>query len=204
MDYEISNRIGVERLVEDLIQESMARGDFSNLSGQGKPLNQSSNYNPYVDFTTHKLNQVLIDNGFAPEWILLEKEIREEIRRLRRDISYLRHKYGPVLTQVEEDEWNCLVQEFKEDCDTLNKMIFKFNLTVPSLHKQMMTFQLDRASKKALSTFSPEIQESVKNGSYKFKTNSSTKENSENRPQKSTPNESDSFLGFVMSIFSKP
>lgn len=36
----------------------MSKGEFSNLSGLGKPLPQHQNTNPYVDFVTHKLNQV--------------------------------------------------------------------------------------------------------------------------------------------------
>ncbi len=51
-------RYGIDRLVEDLIQESMAKGDFSNLKGAGKPL-QYQNHNPFVDIATHKINQVL-------------------------------------------------------------------------------------------------------------------------------------------------
>lgn len=181
----------MERLVEDLIQESMARGDFENLSGKGKPLNHSSTYNPYVDFTTHKLNQVLIENGFAPEWILLDKEIREERCKLRQDLSKLRHKYGPVLTHAEETEWNCLVQkDFKKDCDTLNKLILKFNLTVPSLHKQMMMFQLDREAAKALTTFSPEIHQSI--------VRNKVKEHSEKRHDVGNH---ESVMGMLMSIF---
>ncbi|XP_021956401.1 dnaJ homolog subfamily C member 28 [Folsomia candida] len=187
----IKTGIGVERLVEDLIQESMARGDFENLSGKGKPLNHSSTYNPYVDFTTHKLNQVLIENGFAPEWILLDKEIREERCKLRQDLSKLRHKYGPVLTHAEETEWNCLVQkDFKKDCDTLNKLILKFNLTVPSLHKQMMMFQLDREAAKALTTFSPEIHQSI--------VRNKVKEHSEKRHDVGNH---ESVMGMLMSIF---
>lgn len=51
----------MDRLVEDLIQESMARGDFDNLSGSGKPLSKRmDHHNPYVDLVTHKINQVLI------------------------------------------------------------------------------------------------------------------------------------------------
>lgn len=50
-------RQAIERLVEDLIQESIARGEFDNLPGSGKPLKFSPE-NPYVDSTTHKLNQV--------------------------------------------------------------------------------------------------------------------------------------------------
>ena len=47
----------MERVVEDLIQESMSRGEFENLSLKGKPLKFQSE-NPYVDTVTHKLNQV--------------------------------------------------------------------------------------------------------------------------------------------------
>lgn len=52
-------RCGFDRLVEDLIQEAMQRGDFNNLKGCGKPLPcDAGSCNPYVDFVTHKLNQV--------------------------------------------------------------------------------------------------------------------------------------------------
>lgn len=44
-------------MVEDLIQESMTKGEFSNLRGSGKPL-KYQNYNPFVDIVTQKINQV--------------------------------------------------------------------------------------------------------------------------------------------------
>ena len=65
----------MDRLVEDLIAESMARGDFDNLPGAGKPI-QYSDHNPYVDTMTHNLNKILINNGYVPEWVTLEKDIR--------------------------------------------------------------------------------------------------------------------------------
>jgi len=167
-------RIGVERLVEDLIQESMAKGEFDNLSGKGKPLKDPSSYNPYIDFTTHKLNQVLIENGFASEWILLEKTIPTEMRRLRQELSLHRHKYQAVLTPQEEAQWGETVEKlFKEDSETLNKMIGKFNLTVPSVHRQMMTYQLDREGRNALSTFSPEMQTTYANTTFGTQTSKS-------------------------------
>ena len=50
----------MERLVEDLIQEGMAKGAFDNLTGAGKPLpERPADFNPYIDSTTHKMNQVL-------------------------------------------------------------------------------------------------------------------------------------------------
>ena len=58
------------------IQDSFKlEGDFDNLSGSGKPLPERVVYNPYEDFTTHKMNQILVDGGFAPEWIMLKKDI---------------------------------------------------------------------------------------------------------------------------------
>jgi len=53
----------------------MKKGDFDDLPGKGKPL-QYEERNPMVDFTTHNLNKILINNGYVPEWITLEKEIR--------------------------------------------------------------------------------------------------------------------------------
>lgn len=63
--HDIKTKYGFDRLVEDLIQESMSKGEFENLSGKGKPL-KDQNINPYVDFTTHKLNEVrnIYDIGF--------------------------------------------------------------------------------------------------------------------------------------------
>lgn len=53
------DRYGFDRLVEDLIQEAMSKGEFENLRGTGKPLSSHQNTNPYVDFVTHKMNQVI-------------------------------------------------------------------------------------------------------------------------------------------------
>ena len=66
----------MDRLVEFHVKEARARGELSNLKGEGKPLEQVPDHNPLVDKSTHLLNRVLIDNGFAPDWIMLAKDIR--------------------------------------------------------------------------------------------------------------------------------
>lgn len=65
----------MDRLVEDMIQEAMSKGDFDNLSGSGKPLEYSKT-NMFMDKVTEKMNQVLMDNDFQPDWIMISKEIR--------------------------------------------------------------------------------------------------------------------------------
>ena len=59
----------------------MQKGEFDNLSGKGKPL-ESSNHNPLLDVTTQNINRILVDNGYAPEWVMLQAEIRYSISML--------------------------------------------------------------------------------------------------------------------------
>ena len=51
----------IDSLVEDLISESMAAGDFDNLKGAGKPLPERREFNPHTDPTTNKMNEILVE-----------------------------------------------------------------------------------------------------------------------------------------------
>ncbi|KAE8621568.1 hypothetical protein XENTR_v10004884 [Xenopus tropicalis] len=142
----------IERLVEDLIQESMAKGDFDNLSGKGKPLNKFS-YCPHIDPMTHNLNRILIENGYQPEWILLQKEIRETIGTLRNKVLASRAKLGDPMTPQKRKQWEETCDEFKEDIMKLNKRINDFNLVVPLLNRQMVHFNAAREISQAEKTY---------------------------------------------------
>ncbi|NXB03618.1 DJC28 protein, partial [Cnemophilus loriae] len=142
----------VERLVEDLIQESMAKGDFDNLSGKGKPLRKFSN-SPHIDPMTHNLNRILIDNGYQPEWILLQKEIRQTIERLRKSIVASRRKLGEPMTPLEQKQWGRICEQFAEDIRKLNKRVDNFNLVVPILSRQMVHFSTDKEILRARKTY---------------------------------------------------
>ncbi|XP_010979331.1 dnaJ homolog subfamily C member 28 [Camelus dromedarius] len=129
----------IERLVEDLIQESMAKGDFDNLSGKGKPLKKFSGCS-YIDPMTHNLNRILIDNGYQPEWILMQKEIKDTIDQLREAILVSRKKLGNPMTPTEQKQWNQVCEQFQENIRKLNKRINDFNLIVPLLTRQKVHF----------------------------------------------------------------
>ncbi|XP_064185839.1 dnaJ homolog subfamily C member 28 isoform X2 [Anguilla rostrata] len=141
----------VERLVEDLILESMARGDFQNLSGAGKPL-AKFNHNPYADPMTHNLNRILIDNGYQPQWIVVQKEIREAVERLRAGLLQCRAGFGDPMTPAEQDRWEEHCQAAGDHLTRLNKKVDDFNLIVPLLSKQMVHFSLQRELDRALQT----------------------------------------------------
>lgn len=149
---DVKTQYGMDRLVEDLIQEAMNRGEFSSLKGMGKPLKENANArNPYVDFVTHKLNQVLIENGFTPEWIQLSKEIREDTSNLRSGLLIARNEIGPIpLTPIDEKTWRKIVKDLKPTVKKINNKIDKYNLLVPLLHKQMVHIKLKNLADEVL------------------------------------------------------
>ncbi|XP_052014953.1 dnaJ homolog subfamily C member 28 [Apodemus sylvaticus] len=133
----------IERLVEDLIQESMAKGDFDNLSGKGKPLKKFSGCS-YIDPMTHNLNRILIDNGYQPEWILMQKEIKDTIEQLREALLVSRKKLGTHLSPGEQKQWAQVCEQFQENIRKLNKRISDFNLIVPILTRQKVHFDAQK------------------------------------------------------------
>eukprot|EP00092_Neocalanus_flemingeri_P025631 GFUD01027787.1.p1 GENE.GFUD01027787.1~~GFUD01027787.1.p1 ORF type:complete len:359 (+),score=114.50 GFUD01027787.1:119-1195(+) len=140
----------IDRLVEDLIQESMAGGEFDNLKGKGQPLPNRVDYNPYTDFTTHKMNQILVETGFSPEWVQLQKEIREQVLKVREELKKARQKMGPAPVNRDQQEyWQQVCGRLeKEEVVSLNRMIEKFNLVVPSMNHQKFLFNLQSEAAK--------------------------------------------------------
>jgi len=84
------------------------------------------------------MNEILIDNGFTPEWISKAREIREEKNKIRKKL----HESVRFLNKTEI--WNSIMSELKESVDGLNKKIHLFNLVVPILNKQMLLFDLNK------------------------------------------------------------
>ncbi|XP_029306691.1 dnaJ homolog subfamily C member 28 [Cottoperca gobio] len=139
----------VERLVEDLIQESMARGDFRNLSGAGKPLNKFE-YNPFADPMTHNLNRILIDNGYQPPWVIIQRDIRETTAQIRNRLLEGRARLGDPMTPIEQSQWEQLCASVEEELVKLNKTVDYNNLIVPMLGMQMVHFSLSREMDRAV------------------------------------------------------
>merc|ERR1711962_1649368 len=152
----------MERLVEDLIQEGMANGAFDNLAGAGKPLpERPPDFNPYMDFTTHKMNQILVETGFAPEWVELQKEIRLQSEALRKELSKCRQSLGPApLSEKNLKAWKEKVAKMEKNVVDINKKIQKFNLIVPSMHHQKFPVNLEKEAEKVFENgFDPKLMQ---------------------------------------------
>lgn len=70
-----------DRLVEEKIREAMAKGEFDNLSGKGKPLDHAAYFAAPAEVRLGY--SMLKSNGFVPE----EVEMLKEIDALRSEIG---------------------------------------------------------------------------------------------------------------------
>lgn len=94
---------------------------------------------------------MLIENGFTPEWITLQKEIRQEIEMLRESLNMERKYLGPNPLNAEDiNKWDAVIEKHKKLKENINKKINKFNLVVPVLNKQMLFIDLNKEAEKIL------------------------------------------------------
>jgi hypothetical protein len=70
-----------DRIVEAIIQEAMARGEFENLSGQGKPIDLTEYFNMPEDI---RVAQAMLKNA---DMVPIELELLQEILSLKEMIS---------------------------------------------------------------------------------------------------------------------
>lgn len=104
---------GIEAWVEEQIQDAMARGEFDNLPGKGKPLNLRRAH-PWEE-RDWLANHILSQAHVVPDWVELGEEIEAGLKWLRE------HPDHP---------------ERPERIRTLNKLIDRYNLAVPAAWMQ--------------------------------------------------------------------
>lgn len=71
--------------------------------------------------------QVLIDNGFKPEWITLQKEITNESEDIRRQLRHMRSYYGRLpLNEEDKLNWDHSLLSIHDTVKELNKKISEY------------------------------------------------------------------------------
>ena len=114
-------------LVERRIQEAMADGVFDNLPGEGQRLGLSRN--PFLDPSLELAYGLLKNNGYTPEWIARDKEIREELEAAR---ARLRAAWAQRhVSHTDKAAWEAALARFEKTLAQLNRKIDDYNLIVP-------------------------------------------------------------------------
>jgi len=103
--------MSIESAIEQIIQDAIARGEFDNLEGKGKPLDLTNYFNTPEDIRMGY--SLLKSNKFVPEEIELMKEV-----------SDLRER---VAACADENERAILVKKLNEKSLALRLAIEKYN-----------------------------------------------------------------------------
>lgn len=107
----------------------MEEGQFENLPGKGKPLDLDTN--PHADPAEDTLYRILNKNGCAPEWVELNKEIRNSIAGWRIALGRAwTCKGGP-----DDSKWLEASEALKLQLRDLNNKVFSFYTETPVVHK---------------------------------------------------------------------
>ena len=73
--------MSIESAIEQKIKEAMARGEFDNLAGKGKPLDLEAYFNTPEDL--RMAFSMLKSNDFVPEEVEIFKEIADLTEKLK-------------------------------------------------------------------------------------------------------------------------
>ena len=109
----------------------------------------------------------MVETGFAPEWVQLQKDIREAKEKLRSEMKKTRQSLGPTpLTEKKQNTWIAYCEGLRNDeVRTINKMIEKFNLIVPNMNNQMFQYKFETDVDKIFNMTISQARKTKPNGS---------------------------------------
>ena len=118
-------------LIDQQMAAAQAAGAFDNLPGAGKPLQLGDD--ALVPEELRVGYRMLKGAGFAPPWIELQKEINKEQAKLE---TWLRNANGRW-RHANAAEQTRLRNEYRERIADLNRLLLRYNLSVPQAVGQL-------------------------------------------------------------------
>lgn len=136
-------------LISHRIEEAMRAGAFDNLRNKGKPIPQENN--PFVRPDQRMANDLLKNNGFAPQWITDRTAILHRIESFRAQLHSRAQSFAhswqttsdPVVRQQLRAGWQRQIDSWQDEIRTLNKQINTVNLQQPIARLEIFKLLLD-------------------------------------------------------------
>jgi DnaJ family protein C protein 28 len=136
-----------ERWIDKMIREAIEAGQFDGLRGAGRPIDWEDE--SLVDDAWVMAFRIMREQGFAPEWIELAKEIRRELTSARATVLNAWRWRVARLPGAREGErryidaeWRRARTAFAETVAELNVKIADFNLKVPIVRLQKFKLEV--------------------------------------------------------------
>lgn len=136
-------------LVGTMLKKAMQQGEFDDLEGAGKPLDLK--VDPFEPNELHMVHKILKDNGYAPYWIELGKEIDELKTRLNKEVDsfkqYTRMIFSEKRSRAALRRYELKKNDFfagsRERLEEISKKILDYNLHCPVSDLGRVNFAVD-------------------------------------------------------------
>ncbi|MEN6392098.1 MAG: DUF1992 domain-containing protein [Syntrophomonas sp.] len=136
-------------LVGAMLTKAMQQGEFDHLEGAGKPLELKGG--PFEPDELHMVHKILKDNGYAPYWIELGKEIDGLKARLDREVDHFKQytrmvfsqKRGSAAIRRYEKKKNDFYAGSREGLNEISRKILDYNLHCPVSHLSRTNFDVN-------------------------------------------------------------
>lgn len=133
---------------QNLIEEQIARIDWSTVQGKGQPLKLEGN--PYADPADELAHGMLKNAGFTLPWIEESRKIDADLAACRAKLAhahadYLEARDAPMCSghQWIEGAWLAAVRQFRAEAAAINRAIRDFNLAAPSTHLHKFALRVE-------------------------------------------------------------
>lgn len=133
---------------QSLVEEQIAKIDWSTVAGKGRPLNLERN--PYADPDDELAHGLLKNAGFTLPWIEDSRRIDADVAAARAKLarahaSYVDARDAEICAghQWVEGAWLASVRAFREEAAAINRAIRDFNLQVPSVQLHKFALRVD-------------------------------------------------------------
>lgn len=136
-------------LVGAMMTKAIERGEFDNLEGSGKPLHLDEN--PFEPNELHMVHKILKDNGYAPYWMELGKEIDVLKEKLNKEVDIFKkytqmvfseRRSSGAIRHYEYKKNNFYIQS-REHLKEISKKILDYNLNCPVSRLGRVNFDID-------------------------------------------------------------
>lgn len=136
-------------LVGIMMKKAIEQGEFGNLEGAGKPLDLGGN--PFAPDEMHMAYKILKDNGYAPHWIELSKEIDLLREKLSKEVDAFKKYTQMVFSEKRssgaihryELKKNDFYSQNRECLSEISKKILDYNLNCPVSRLGRANFDID-------------------------------------------------------------
>lgn len=141
-------------LIDEIIQNAQKSGEFSNLPGQGKPLNLDDD--PHTPPHLRMAHKLLKDNDYTPEWIAQGQDLDRSRAALVEDLRRAARAYRGALNDADrssepvqnrqraEQTWKQAQAALQDRATQYNRGVLSYNLKVPRGVTHKLTFDVAR------------------------------------------------------------